>query len=98
MQYLVTGFDGTDAEALNRRLAAREAHLQGVEEASAKGEHLYGAALLDQSGKMIGSFLVVAYPTREDLDAWLEREPYITGKVWERVEVVPCRVAPIFMK
>jgi len=96
MQFLVTGTDGTDEGALERRLGAREAHLKGVEAASAKGEHLYGAALLDDNGNMIGSFLVVEYPDRAALDAWLEKEPYILEHVWEKVEVRPCRVAATF--
>lgn len=98
MQYLVTGYDGTDALAMERRLAARDAHLAAVTEASERGEHLYGAALLDEAGKMIGSFLVVSYPDREALDAWLRIEPYVVGGVWERVEVTPCRVAPVFCR
>lgn len=98
MQFLVTGYDAGDANALERRLAARDAHLKGVEEASVRGEHLYGAALLDDEGKMVGSFLVVEYPNREALDAWLKTEPYVLGNVWERIEVAVCRVAPVFMK
>ncbi len=98
MQFLVTGTDGTDENALERRLAARAAHLKGVAEASERREHLYGAALLDASGKMIGSFLVVEYPDRDALDAWLRTEPYVLGRVWERVEVTPCKVAATFMK
>lgn len=98
MQFLVTGFDGTDEKALERRLAAREAHLNGVTAASEKGEHLYGAALLDGTGKMIGSFLVVDYPDREALDAWLKTEPYVLGNVWDRIEITPCKVAPTFSR
>ena len=98
MQFLVKGYDGSDGNALDRRLAARDAHLKGVEEAARKGEHLYGAALLDETGKMIGSFLVVEYPDREALDAWLKTEPYVLGNVWQRIEVIPCKVAPIFSK
>jgi len=98
MQFLVTGTDGTDEKALERRLAARDAHLKGVAEASGKNEHLYGAALLDEAGKMIGSFLVVEYPDRDALDAWLKTEPYVLGGVWERVEVTPCKVAATFMR
>lgn len=98
MQFLVTGIDYTDEGALDRRLKAREAHLKGVEAAQARGEHLYGAALLDDSGKMIGSFLVVDYPDKDALDAWLKNEPYVLAHVWEKVEVHPCRVAPVFSR
>ncbi len=46
---------------------------------------------------MIGSMMVVDYPTREALDLWLAGEPYVTGRVRERVEVKPCKVAPTCM-
>jgi len=98
MQFLVTGYDYKDEKALERRLAARDAHLKGVEAAAAVNQHLYGAALLDEAGKMIGSFLVVDYPNRDALDAWLDVEPYVLGRVWERIEVVACKVAPTFCK
>ncbi|MET9318179.1 hypothetical protein ABZX12_40695 [Kribbella sp. NPDC003505] len=45
---------------------------------------------------MIGSLLVLDFPTRADLDAWLAIEPYKTGEVWRRTEVQPCRVDPSF--
>lgn len=98
MQYLVTAYDGTDEKAMERRLAVREQHLKSVEENSKQGRHLYGAAILDDEGKMIGSMMVVDYPNREELDMWLEVEPYVVGKVWQKIEVKPCKVAPIFME
>lgn len=97
MQFLVTAYDGTDSMALERRMAARPAHLELGGRLRAEGRHLYGVALLDEGGRMIGSVLVTDYPSRADLDAWLREEPYVTGKVWERIEVRPCRVGPSFL-
>ncbi|WP_077211927.1 YciI family protein [Bacillus dakarensis] len=98
MQYIVTAYDGTDEKALDRRLAAREEHLESVKKRYKDGQHLYGAAILDDDGKMIGSMMVVDYPSREELDEWLKVEPYIVGNVWKEIEIQPCSVAPIFMK
>jgi uncharacterized protein len=98
MQYLVIGRDGTDSEALNRRLAARPAHLELGQRLQAEGKHLMGVALLDDAGEMIGSALIVDYATRADLDAWLSQEPYVVGKVWQQIEVTPCKVGPAFLK
>lgn len=98
MQFIVLAFDGTDEEAVDRRLQAREAHLQGVEKRAQDGEHLYGAALLDDEGKMIGSMMVVDYPSREALDQWLQEEPYVVGDVWKTIDIQPCKVAPTFLK
>ncbi|MDE5416048.1 YciI family protein [Alkalihalobacterium chitinilyticum] len=98
MQFIITAYDGTDEQALERRLGARDEHLQGVEERFKEGEHLYGAALLDDEGKMIGSVMVVDYPSKEALDEWLKVEPYVIQNVWQKIDVQPCKVAPTFMK
>ena len=98
MQYIVTGYDGTDEKAMERRLAVREDHLKGVERRFNGGEHLLGAALLDDEGKMIGSMMVVEYPSMEELNKWLDEEPYILGKVWLKVDIKPCKIAPLFME
>jgi len=53
MQFIVLGYDGTDDKALDRRLAAREAHLKLAKEMYGDGKWLYAAAILDDVGKMI---------------------------------------------
>lgn len=97
MQFLITGYDGTDDKALDRRLAVREQHLLGVEKLFKEKKYLYGMAILDENNKMIGSSVVVDFPIREELEEYLKIEPYVTGNVWQKIEVKPCKVAPIFM-
>ena len=41
--------------------------------------------------------MVVDFADRAELDQWLKVEPYVTGDVWRKIEVAPCRVAPMFM-
>lgn len=96
MQFLVTGYDGADSEALNRRLAARETHLAGMTSLKSSGHLLFAAAILSDDGKMIGSSLIMEFDSRAHLDDWLKSEPYTTGEVWKRVEIHPCKVAPLF--
>lgn len=97
MHFMLTGYDGTDEGALGRRLAVRERHLElGVRLAEA-GRLLYGAAILDDAGQMIGSVLILDYPSRTELEEWLKVEPYITGDVWRRIEIVPVRVGAAFI-
>ncbi|HBV87540.1 MAG TPA: hypothetical protein DEF42_13015 [Desulfosporosinus sp.] len=98
MQYIVTAYDGADENALERRLAAREEHLKSVEKRFKSGEHLYGCALLDDEGKMIGSVMIVDYPSRAELDNWLKVEPYVVENVWQRIDIKPTAVAPLFME
>ena len=98
MQFLVIGYDGTDDKAPERRLAVREAHLAGVTKMKEEGKAIFGVAILNEREQMIGSSLVVDFPTRADVDAWLKTEPYITGGVWKKIEVYPARVPPMFAK
>ena len=93
MQFLVTAHDGKDAGAPARRQAAREAHLAAAAKLKQEGTMLFGAALLDDAGNMIGSAMLVEFASRADVDAWLARDPYTTGGVWKEVSVVPCRVS-----
>ena len=96
MQFLLIAHDGNDDGALNRRMRAREQHIALGDEMVANGSMLYGGALLDEQDKMIGSVLVLDFPTREELDAWLKIEPYVLGDVWRRIDVQPFRVGPSF--
>ncbi len=98
MQYIVSAYDNNDEQAMDRRLRARDEHLKSVEKRFEAGEHLYGAAMLDDNGKMIGSVMIVEYSSREELDNWLNIEPYVVGNVWHKIDIKPCCVAPIFMK
>ncbi len=93
MHFVVIAYDGTDEGALARRMKAREAHLAGVQAMKALGEMLVGGAMLDDSGKMIGSMTVVDFPDRARLDEWLRNDPYTIGGVWKTVEVRPFRAA-----
>jgi uncharacterized protein YciI len=94
-QYLVTGYDYTDAEALQRRLAVRPHHLDGAKALKASGNYILGGALLNDEGNMIGSVMVLQFETEEELEAWKQNEPYITQKVWESVDVKPYKVAVV---
>lgn len=94
MQFLIIVRDCPDA--CERRLALRDKHLAVANELKEAGNLLYGVAMLDDAGRPVGSIEVLQFESRADLDRWLEREPYATGAVWGQVEVMPCRVGPMF--
>ncbi len=99
MQFLVIGYDGDDEEAMSRRMAAREAHLQGFRDKVEQGIFLYGSAILDDDGKMIGSMIVCDFPSREALDEqWLRSEPYAVGDVWRRIQIQRAQVPTFLIK
>ena len=95
MQFLIIGKDGADAQALERRMATRAAHL------AYSGENLanliIGVATLNEAGQMNGSTFIVDFPDRAALDAWLAKEPYVVQGVWQEVTVTPCKVGPSFV-
>lgn len=95
MQFLLLAYDGTDPKALQRRLNVREEHLKRISLLKNSGEFLFGGAILDNNGKMIGSMIVYDFPDRQSLEERLQDDPYITEKVWEKTEIHPFRVAKI---
>ncbi|MEO3432456.1 YciI family protein [Inquilinus sp. CAU 1745] len=95
MQFLVIARDGEDPDALDRRLKVREAHLAGARKLAAEGRMVEGGAILDDDGKMVGSAVIVDFPDRAALDDWLRNDPYVTGDVWRKIDIMPFRIAPL---
>jgi uncharacterized protein len=93
MQFLVIARDGTDDEAIDRRKRVRPTHLEAIAPLVDEGHVLVGGAILNEDGEMVGSMLLVDFPDRGGVDAWLEADPYVTGGVWKEIEVQPFRAA-----
>ncbi len=94
MVFIVLGYDGTDDNAIERRMAARDAHIANLENLYSEGIILYAMALTDDDGKMIGSMVVAEFDSLEDMKKqWLDREPYMTKGVWKKIEIKQGRVA-----
>ena len=94
MQFILIGRDGHDEGAAERRQKAREPHLQHIRDT--RSNILMGAAMLNEQGDMTGSVMTLEFENREALDAWLADEPYVQDKVWATVEIIPCKVPPLF--
>ena len=93
MHFLITAFDGKDSEASTRRNNVREQHLEGAKKLIKERKLLYAAAILDNNSKMIGSIMIVDFPSKDILsNEWLNNEPYILGNVWEEIDIKPCYV------
>ena len=91
MTFLVVAHDFRDPEAPARRMEQRPAHLEGVRRMKAEGTFLDGGAIMDNEGRMVGSMILVEFPSRAEVDAWIARDPYVTGQVWEHITVRPFR-------
>jgi len=95
MQFLLVAYDGTDSEALERRMKARPDHLEKIAVLKKSGEFLLGGAILDDNGTMIGSMIIYEFPDRPALDESLNSEPYIINGVWKKIDIRPYRLANI---
>ncbi|MFC5411028.1 YciI family protein [Larkinella bovis] len=95
MKYVLHAYDYTDDQAMDRRLAVRPAHFDGARQLKAANHFILGGALLDPDGKMIGSMMLLDFDSEEQLNTWLQNEVYVTGKVWERIDIKPFRQAEI---
>jgi uncharacterized protein len=94
-QYIITAYDGSDENALERRMSVRPFHLEGVKKLKEKGNFIIGGAILNDDGKMIGSTMILQFEDPKELQDWIDQEPYIQQKVWEKFEVKPFRVANV---
>lgn len=96
MAYAVLAFDGEDAEAPARRLAARPRHLAVLTDWIESGRLAFGAPLVTgPEARMIGSLMVVHGDDPAALDAYLAEEPFSTDGVWVRRTTWPFRIAPL---
>jgi uncharacterized protein YciI len=94
-QYLVTAYDYTDVDALQRRMNVRPHHLDGARELKETGNFVLGGAILNDEGKMIGSVMILQFEDEEELQTWQQTEPYITQKIWESYDIKPFKVADV---
>jgi uncharacterized protein YciI len=95
MQFILIAFDGTDTEALDRRMKSRPEHLEKISYAKKDGKFLCGGAILNDEGTMIGSMILYEVENRTELDRLLLNEPYIYNKVWEKIDIKPFKMAKI---
>jgi uncharacterized protein YciI len=91
MQFTIIARDDTTKGTLDRRLAARAAHMERIHAMKADGSIIDGGALLDEEGKMVGSVVLCEFPDRKALDAYIESEIYFTDGVWKNIEILPFR-------
>jgi len=95
MQFILLAYDGTDANAADRRMRSRPEHLEKIAHVKKAGQFLFGGAILNDEGRMIGSVILYEVADRSELDRLLLDEPYINNKVWDKIEIRPFRLANI---
>ena len=96
LQFLITAYDGKDAEAPARRRDSKEAHVKLGHEMIRSGNILFSTAILGDDDETVGSMRVMQFESRAQLDEWLENEPYVENKVWHDIDIRRCRMGPAF--
>lgn len=93
MQFLIIAYDYDDA--FERRMQSREQHIINTKKMMESGNIVSAGALIEDD-KMVGSSLFVDFATDEELDLWLEDEPYVTNRVWnmDEIQIVPVKLLP----
>lgn len=92
MAFAVIAFDGPDP---SRRAAARDRHIASIEAMARDGTLLLGLPLHSAQGRSRGSLMVIAAQDRTGVDAYLAREPFVAGGVWQDIACRPLRVATL---
>ena len=93
MQYLVIAYDNENA--LEKRLEVRDAHVEGAKKMIAEGKIIEAGALIEED-QMVGSTLYVDFENDDEINEWLENEPYVTNGVWnmDEFQIVPVKLLP----
>ncbi|HSQ34565.1 MAG TPA: hypothetical protein VLQ89_01105, partial [Candidatus Binatia bacterium] len=72
--------------------------LKQAEKWHENGQWLYACGIENDQGDLTGSVIVCEFASEEELRReWLDREPYVLGKVWERIAVHPALVPPFYL-
>lgn len=93
MQLLVIAYDNDNA--LDKRMEARPAHVEGTQKLMAEGKIITACAMVEDE-KMVGSTVVTNFNDEEEFNEWLENEPYVKGGVWnmDEIQIVQVKVMP----
>ncbi len=83
MFFVVIGYDGPYGQE-GRRLY-REEHLRRLEDLCRKGKLILAGPFSDKSGSLI----VVEAESREEVEAFMEKDPYVVHGVFTRYEIRP---------
>lgn len=89
MQFLITAYDKQEEGILARRAELRPSHLENLSGMNV----LCAGPIRDEDGNPAGSYLVMEFDNRDQVDDYLASEPYISGGVWGTCKVDICGVA-----
>ncbi|RLM26879.1 hypothetical protein BIY29_04500 [Brenneria alni] len=93
MLYVIYAEDAADS--LEKRLAARPAHLARLKQLHDQGQLITAGPLpavdSEDPGKagFTGSIIIAEFPSLQDAKSWADEDPYIAANVYQQVTVKP---------
>ena len=98
MKFSVIAWDKPGAEGVALRDELRDAHMESITRRFHDGNVLFGAGFYDDEGVVRGSLVILDVPSRADVDAYLESEPFQRAGLWATVEVSELRVPDFYVE
>ncbi len=95
MHFVLIGDDHTDAGAPARRVATRPAHVENLIRWTSAGKLILSGPRMPDDATTTGSLQFFDVADRAEMDGYLAVEPFQQQGVWQRVEILPFRVAPL---
>jgi uncharacterized protein YciI len=94
MGYVIIAWDGTDQDALDRRMAVRDRHLEVITCWAREGRLQLGFPTFRPDGSVAGSIMFL---DEDEVGAkeYLSEEPFARESVWQSYEARPFRIAPL---
>lgn len=93
--HVVLAWDGEDSGAMERRMAARPAHLGVISRWAEAGRLTLGVPLFREDGSVAGSLMVLAREDELGVKEYLSEEPFAREGVWARYDAIPFRLAAL---
>lgn len=95
--FLLLAYDHKDEGAYDRRMQVRSQHIALIDDLREHGQAIVGAAILDEQEKMVGSTIFFSL-SKAELEEYLDKEPYVTNNVWDKIIIQECKIGPSFLK
>jgi hypothetical protein len=94
LQYVLIAHDDTHNvdDALKRRMAVREQHINRAHDAKSSGLLLVGGALMDNQDRMNGSLMVFEAENEGRVREWVAEDPYVKHGVWKTWSITPFKL------
>ncbi|MBU3015453.1 hypothetical protein KO488_11860 [Poseidonibacter lekithochrous] len=93
MQYLIIAYDNDGV--IEKRMESRPAHVEATQKLMTEGKIISACAMIEED-EMVGSSVLTNFDSEDELNTWLENEPYVKGGVWnmDEIQIVPVKAMP----